>query len=65
MFLTADEIVELTGKVKPSAQARMLGRLGVAFKLRPGRVLVLKSEVERALSGGHEQKSGIRWDKVL
>lgn len=34
MFLTSDELVELTGKHRKTAQCRSLFRLGIPYKLR-------------------------------
>lgn len=47
MFLTPDEIVELTGKVRPSAQVRALRTMGVAHRVRPdGTPAVLRTAVD-------------------
>lgn len=53
MFLDADEIRDLTGRVKNSAQAKALRSLGFTFKVRSdGSLLVLRSHVEQQLGGG-------------
>jgi len=50
MFLTKDELEELTNRVIPSAQHRMLQAMGIEHKRRPdGTVVVLKSHVEQVL----------------
>lgn len=47
MNLTADELAVLTGKSKPSAQARELEHLGIPFKpRRDGTLVVLRIHVE-------------------
>ena len=35
MFLSNQELVELTGKVRPSAQVKVLNFMGIPYKLRP------------------------------
>lgn len=35
MLLTADQVAELTGKVRPAAQRGVLLALGIPFKVRP------------------------------
>lgn len=42
MFLTADELVELTGKKQILPQARWLTDKGIPYRLEDRRVLVLK-----------------------
>lgn len=47
MFLTPDELAELTGKVRGSAQVIALRIMGIEHRVRPdGRVLVLRSHVD-------------------
>lgn len=51
-FLTEDEIVELTGKTRQSAQRRALERLGIKCTPRPGRndgLLVAREHRDAAL----------------
>jgi hypothetical protein len=51
-FLRADEVVEMTGRVQRSAQARALRALGIIHKVRPdGSLLVLRSHIEKELGG--------------
>lgn len=56
-FLTREEIEELTGKSKPSAQARALQEMHVKFACRPdGKNVVLRSHVEAVLSSPSSTK---------
>ena len=56
LFLTQDEMVELTGFQRSSAQARALRTMGVEHKIRAdGRVLVLRKHIEE-LFGAHKRK---------
>lgn len=41
LALTHDELIELTGKRRPSAQARALRAMGVAYIPRPDGTLVV------------------------
>ena len=51
MILTAAELVDLTGKQRPSAQRRALDRMAINYLVRPdGRVIVTASALES--SGG-------------
>lgn len=53
MFLTADEVRELTGCQRPSAQERALKRMGIECRRRSdGSVVVLRAVVEIVLGGG-------------
>ena len=53
MFLSAAELIELTGRRRASAQVRWLVRAGMRFALSgDGAVKVLKAEVERYLLSG-------------
>lgn len=60
MFLTADELHELTGRVRWSAQIRWLRDNHWAFTVRAdGRPVVTKQEVERQLvTGGAKPRQG-------
>jgi hypothetical protein len=54
--LTRDELTEYTGKVRPSAQARVLDSWGIPHRRRPdGSLAVLHIHVEMqfAASGAH------------
>lgn len=47
MFLTADELRQLTDKPRPSAQARVLDFMGIPYRRRPnGTLAVLRIHVE-------------------
>lgn len=47
MFLTAEQIHELTDKTRPSAQARVLDGMGIPYRKRPnGTLAVLRIHVE-------------------
>ncbi|TDY23944.1 uncharacterized protein DUF4224 [Paraburkholderia sp. BL6665CI2N2] len=69
MFLTRDELVDLTGKQRGRSQAEVLRAIGVEHKIRPdGRVLVLRRHVEElfgvksAPNSASEVDSLINWD---
>lgn len=68
MFLTEDEIKEMTGRVQRQAQAKMLNSLGITHKIRSdGSVLVLRAHVEKELGGavgGKNKKKEVEpnWD---
>lgn len=50
MFLSEDEIRQMTNRIKRSAQAKMLRSLGIVFKIRAdGTLLVLRSHVEKEM----------------
>ena len=53
MFLTPEEIAQLTGRVQRRAQRTVLNALGVVHKVRPdGSLVVLRAHVEKELGGG-------------
>jgi len=57
MFLTGDEIEQLTGKKRPGAQQKALNQMGVPFKTRAdGHTLVLSSVVNQLLGASSKQK---------
>lgn len=68
LCLSPDEIKEVTGKTKYSAQQRVLRALGIESKLRPdGSVLVDRVHYEEAVRGVSkarkvEEKTQPRWD---
>ena len=51
MFLTQADLIALTRRNRPGAQARMLRQLGIPFRAHPtdGVLLVLRAAAERAL----------------
>lgn len=52
MFLSHEQLVELTGKTRPKAQARWLESLGWRYVFNSeGRVIVHEREAERQLCG--------------
>ena len=52
MFLTEDEIIELTRKTRRDAQSRALRFIGIEHRPRPdGSLIVLRSHVEALLGG--------------
>ncbi|MBU3554860.1 DUF4224 domain-containing protein [Polynucleobacter sp. UB-Piko-W3] len=63
MFLTADEVRDLTGKVRNQTQVAALRHMGIEHRVRPdGSVAVLRAHVESSLgllahSKGHEQEA--------
>jgi hypothetical protein len=53
MLLTAQEVRDLTGMQRPSAQVRALKSMGIECRQRPdGSVVVLRAVVEAVLGGG-------------
>lgn len=56
MFLTTDELKELTGRSQPRAQIATLNMMGIEHRLRAdGKVVVLRDHVAKVL-GGVESK---------
>lgn len=52
MFLSADDLRELTGKRRSDAQARTLDFMRIPYSTRPnGTIAVLRVVAERALGG--------------
>lgn len=48
MFLTDDDLTELTGKRQNAARIRVLNAMGVQHKIRPdGSIALLRAHVER------------------
>lgn len=57
MFLTREEITEMTGKQQYRAQAKVLNTMGIIYKVRPdGTLLVLRSHVIDQLGGSAAEK---------
>ena len=53
MFLTDEEIADLTQRTRRPAQSRVLTFMGIDHKLRPdGSIAVLRAHVERQLGEG-------------
>ena len=57
MILSASDLSELTRRERPTAQARVLRRLGIPFKIHPsdGVLLVAKDAVIAVLGGAATQ----------
>lgn len=52
MFLTKQELRELTGCIQRNSQARALNSMGLSYKIRPdGQVIVLRKHIFRELEG--------------
>lgn len=52
MFLTQDEVQELTQRQRRDAQRRVLVQMGISHKVRPdGSLAVLKAHVEKVFDG--------------
>lgn len=52
LFLTDEELQDLTRRERYSAQVRALRRMGIEHRIRPdGSVLVLRSHVDNLLGG--------------
>lgn len=68
LFLTDNEVRELTRRERYSAQVRALRRMGIEHRIRPdGSVLVLRSHVDNLLGGtGREAASDNEpnWDAI-
>jgi len=64
MFLTREEVQELTSKKRLSSQVAVLNSLGIVYKLRPdGSPVVLKAHVEQLFGGQVAQQSPkITWE---
>lgn len=57
MFLTPEEISELTGRIQYDAQARALNFMGIEHKRRPdGSLVVLRAHVNSMLGAGESAK---------
>lgn len=49
MFLTAEQLIELTGRHRPGYQRRQLEHLGIPYRVRTdGTLIVLRLHVEAA-----------------
>ena len=70
LHLTDDELLSLTHRRRPSAQARALQVMGVPYRTRPdGTLLVSRTAAERALSGTMQidpvaAANGLRWSRT-
>lgn len=58
MFLSADEISNMTSRVQHAAQARVLRSMGIAFKKRAdGTLAVLRAHVENEFGISPERQA--------
>jgi hypothetical protein len=58
LFLTPEEIKQLTGKEKRNAQIRALNQMGIVHKVRAdGSPVVLESHVNKVLGGSVQTKN--------
>jgi hypothetical protein len=68
MFLTAEELRELTGYRQRHAQERALALMGISYKLRPdSSIAVLKAHVEKEMGAAavkQQKRSEPHWDGV-
>lgn len=63
LWLTADEVEELTGRKRWKVQARVLGDMGVPFTLNgAGRPLVLRSQFEAQQKPPRRRTTAPTWD---
>lgn len=57
MFLTSEEVIDLTGKKRPSAQVRALRGMGIEHRVRAdGKVIVARAHIEKILDCNVENK---------
>ncbi len=52
LTLTEQEVVEITRRARPSAQARVLKEAGIPFRLIAGRPVVAREALLETLTGG-------------
>lgn len=65
MFLTPDELEQLTGYKKPKLQRDWLVERGYKFEVRAdGRASVLASQVATRLGGSRERHAAPNWDAL-
>lgn len=63
--LSAEELVELTERTRPSAQARVLAALGISYQIRPGsgRLIVYRDNLPIG-TPGKPQRRGPNFDHI-
>lgn len=54
LLLSPDELAELTGKSTSRAQARVLDAIGVPYRARPDRSLIVLRTVVESILGQHQ-----------
>lgn len=68
MFLTSDEIAQLTQRTQRRAQSTVLNFMGLVHKLRPdGSIVLLRAHVEAELGGvGKPKKKAVEpnWSAI-
>lgn len=52
LTLTEQELQDITRKVRPSAQARVLSEAGIPFRMIAGRPMVARAALIETLTGG-------------
>ncbi|MFM0566939.1 DUF4224 domain-containing protein [Paraburkholderia caledonica] len=63
MFLTDDELTELTGKRYNSVRARVLRSIGIEHKIRPdGSIAVLRAHVESVFGVKTAKREPPAWE---
>lgn len=68
LLLSPDELSELTGKATAPAQARVLDAIGIPYRIRPDRsLIVLRLAVESALgqqlAGSQQRRPQLRFNR--
>lgn len=62
MYLSTEELIELTHRKRPSAQRRALKSMGIDNLVRPdGTLVVLRSSVEIAVGITHQRAPEFRF----
>lgn len=57
LYVSAEHLIETTGKKRPSAQVRALRGMGIEHKVRPdGKVLVSLEHLNKLLDGNVENR---------
>jgi hypothetical protein len=72
MFLTYEQLIELTGKTQKAAQRRVLDAMAIEYKVRPNGTLVVHEEHVTKIRKGLDTENPARlkvapspnWDEV-
>lgn len=57
MFLTREEIIELTGRKRKDAQLAALRFMGIEHRVRPdGSIAILRAHVQQEFAGYHPER---------
>ena len=60
MILAADELEEITGRQRFTAQAKALARIGISYKLRPdGFPIVSRAHFEQVMGAASENRDAV------